>query len=242
MNGDPSLRLWSDDPTLPPEKPTKPEGPEECILNVEATFESSTVDPEGESISYLFDWGDGTNSGWIGPYASGQIGNASHFWTELGEYEIKVMAKDNYGAQSEWSDSAIITIVENEPPGEPIITGPRSGPPNRLLKFDFVAEDPEGHDLYYKVFWGDGIYMPYDGPHASGKKVTFGYAWGEPDDYTIVVIVKDKYGEIGPQGSLKLKISKNRAATNPVLYTILERFIQHFSLFKMFSFILLNMN
>ena len=83
---------------------------------VDTTFSSSTTDPEGASLHYLFDWGDGNDSGWVGPFASGQTAEASHNWTNLGAYEVKVMAKDNYGARSEWSDVAIINIVENEPP------------------------------------------------------------------------------------------------------------------------------
>ena len=35
-------------------------------------LEAST-NPDGDNIFYLFDWGDDTNSGWIGPYKSGEI-------------------------------------------------------------------------------------------------------------------------------------------------------------------------
>ncbi|MCD6108537.1 MAG: hypothetical protein J7J89_03585, partial [Thermoplasmata archaeon] len=56
------------------------------------------------------DWGDGTNSGWLGPYNSGETVEASHSWSEKGEYSIKVKAKDINGLESEWSDPLVISM------------------------------------------------------------------------------------------------------------------------------------
>jgi hypothetical protein len=58
----------------------------------------------------LFDWGDGTSSDWSGPIESGEEFNASHTWSSKGNYEIKVKAKDIYGAESSWSDPLPITM------------------------------------------------------------------------------------------------------------------------------------
>lgn len=241
LNGDPSLCLWSDDPTLPPEKPTTPEGPDEWIREAPTTFTSSAIDPEGASVSYLFDWGDGTDSGWIGPYASGQTGEASHIWTELGTYEVRVQAKDNYGVRSEWSDSSTIAIVTNEPPDTPSVTGPREVKVNTLIDFNFVVDDPEGHDVYYMVQWGDGFSLPYTGPYSTGETVTFSHAWSEYSEFTIAVKAKDIYGAVSPQGSLKISISKNRAYTNTLFMEILQRFVNQFPMIKIVTSILMDL-
>ena len=216
----------------PPETPSKPEGPETWTINEEATFTSSTTDPEGEDIYYLFDWGDGDDSGWIGPYGSGQAGKASHIWTELGEYQVKVMAKDDYDYQSDWSDPATITIVENQPPNRPIITGPKTGKPMSLLTFKVTAKDPDGNNISYMVSWGDGHYEPYTELKPSGTEVIFSHAWRTPGIYTICVKAKDQYGAKSPQASLKLTIAKNRAVTNPVLFQLLEKIIDHFPVLR----------
>ena len=65
-------------PNAAPNNPQKPDGPIEGVTAIEYEYASNTTDPEGEKIYYLFDWGDGTDSGWIGPYDSGQTGKASH--------------------------------------------------------------------------------------------------------------------------------------------------------------------
>jgi len=60
------------------------------------------VDPDGDSVWVFWDWGDGTNSSWLGPYASGEQACANHSWDEKGDYTIKARLKDDYGVLSEW--------------------------------------------------------------------------------------------------------------------------------------------
>ena len=51
-----------------PNKPSKPVGPTSGTPGIIFTYSSSTTDDEGDQIYYLFDWGDGTDSGWKGPF------------------------------------------------------------------------------------------------------------------------------------------------------------------------------
>ncbi|GAG11623.1 unnamed protein product, partial [marine sediment metagenome] len=78
----------------PPNKPAKPSGPISGKAGEEYTYSTSTTDPDGDSISYLFDWGDDTDSGWTDPISSGQTATETHKWSEQGTYQIKVKARD----------------------------------------------------------------------------------------------------------------------------------------------------
>ncbi|HEC77147.1 MAG TPA: hypothetical protein ENI33_07845 [Thermoplasmatales archaeon] len=100
--GDPSLAIAEQ--SQPPEKPETPQGPKLGKVNKEYIYTTSTTDPDGDKIYYMFDWGDGTYSGWIGPYASGDTAEVGHKWSKWGSYEIRAKAKDEHGMQSEWSD------------------------------------------------------------------------------------------------------------------------------------------
>jgi hypothetical protein len=222
--GDPSVKIWSDDPTEPPEKPLQPDGTEIGIPLVEYQYSTSTTDPEGGQLYYLWDWGDGTFSEWLGPYASGQTSSASHIWTELGDFQIKVKAKDIYNAQSEWSEPLVLTIIANSQPEKPIITGPTSINPRKKIDFKFTATDPDDHDLYYFISWGDNDFENWVGPYSSGEEVTFGHAWGEAGDYTIIAHVKDEFGEESAQSIHRLTAGRTRTISNPVLLKLLERF------------------
>jgi hypothetical protein len=104
---DPSLRIVeiSDKPN----KPNKPDGPTFGVINTEYTYETSTIDPNGDMIKYCFDWGDGTVSltDWS---ESGEIISMNHIWETPGYFEIKVKARDEYGLDSEWSESITMHI------------------------------------------------------------------------------------------------------------------------------------
>lgn len=97
----------------PPNKPAKPSGQINGKVGVSYTYSSTTTDPDVDQIYYWFDWGDGTNSGWVGPHASGATGSASHTWTTKGNYQIKVKAKDVFGYESPWSDPLSVTMPKN---------------------------------------------------------------------------------------------------------------------------------
>lgn len=97
---------------LPPEDPLKPNGPDEGLTKIEYTFSTSTTDPEEDQIYYLFDWGDGESSGWLGPYNSGDAIQSTHAWIDAGDYEIQVKAKDANDLESDWSDPHSIHILK----------------------------------------------------------------------------------------------------------------------------------
>ena len=95
----------------PPNTPSTPSGPDDGITGVEYTFTTSADDPELDQVYYWFDWDDGTNSGWVGPYNSGETGSASHAWDDAGDYEVTVKAKDTNDDESDWSPAHTISIA-----------------------------------------------------------------------------------------------------------------------------------
>jgi hypothetical protein len=98
----------------PPRKPGKPSGETDVRAGEEYTYTSSTTDPDGDQVYYNWDWGDGTSSGWLGPYTSGEKVGATHIWEEQGSYEIRVKAKDIHGDVSPWSDPLSITVPKSK--------------------------------------------------------------------------------------------------------------------------------
>jgi len=93
-----------------PNTPNRPSGPTSGSSGTSYNYKTSTTDPEGNDVYYLFDWGDGSDSGWKGPYSSGEEISLSNSWSRSGSYNIKVKAKDINDIQSGWSDSLRISI------------------------------------------------------------------------------------------------------------------------------------
>jgi len=99
---------------LKPNKPNTPDGPLSGVNGVEYYYTTSTIDPQEDKMFYFFSWGDGTNSGWIGPYESGETVEASHIWSKAGNYQIKVKAKDIKSHESIWSDPMAVSMPRNK--------------------------------------------------------------------------------------------------------------------------------
>jgi len=95
-----------------PPSPPIIHGPHYGKINVDYSFSIGPVtDPDGDSFYGLWDWGDGNDSGWLGPYTNGQIITATHKWSEPGTYEIRAKVKDIFGAVSNWSEPFTIYIT-----------------------------------------------------------------------------------------------------------------------------------
>ena len=117
--GNYDLTLASDTVTITtgnaaPNKPSTPSGTTSGKANTAYTYTTSTTDPNRDQMSYWFDWGDGTNSGWVGPYASGATASATHSWTSQGNYQIKVKAKDTSDTESVWSDPLAVSMPKQK--------------------------------------------------------------------------------------------------------------------------------
>jgi hypothetical protein len=84
--------------------PTAPEilGPAQGKVGQRVTYSFNATDPDGDDIYYFINWGDQTNSSWLGPYSSSTAINVSHSWNKKGTYIIKGKAKDIYGNESDW--------------------------------------------------------------------------------------------------------------------------------------------
>lgn len=88
---------------LPPETPTI-DGVFNGKIEIQYTYNISSTDSDGDLIYYYVEWGDGTDTGWIGPYYSDTIIHKRHSWDRRGTYQIRVKAKDDWnGFESEWA-------------------------------------------------------------------------------------------------------------------------------------------
>jgi len=114
--GPPSFAFWYDEP---PNKPSKPSGPVDGKTGEEYTYTTSTTDPENDDIFYMFEWDDGTESEWLGPYSSGGICSSTHTWNKIGDYQIRVKSRDRCFAESDWA-----TLEVSMPKNKPYITTP----------------------------------------------------------------------------------------------------------------------
>ena len=102
-----------------PNKPNTPSGITNGQINVKYDFSTSTTDPNGDTVKYAWDWnGDGIIDEWDDNngqyYSSGAIITTYHSWAFLGLFNVKVMAQDINGIQSEWSDPLNVSMTKSK--------------------------------------------------------------------------------------------------------------------------------
>ena len=101
-----------------PLKPGNITGVESGNPRNEYSYTTVGFDEDDDDIYFLYDWGDGTDSGWKGPYISGKNITLTHSWNNRGEYNVKVKTIDDPnsdgnlsdGIESEWSNPLAISM------------------------------------------------------------------------------------------------------------------------------------
>ena len=176
-----------------PETPSTPTGPSSGDVDTSYSFTTSTIDPDGDDVKYGWDWdGDNVIDQWTGFYDSGDSVTLSHRYTSAGTYQIKVVAKDEHGAQSDFSSSKTIIITGNSAPNKPATpSGPISGRPGIPYSYSSSTTDPDGDNVYYLFDWGDGTTSGWKGPFSSGSTIIESHTWANRGTYAIRVKAKD---------------------------------------------------
>ncbi len=211
------------DLNTPPEKPNI-DGPNLGAVGIEYEYAFVSDDPDEDEVSYYIEWGDGDIVEWIGPNASGEEVKISHTWNSTGDYELRAKAKDVHDAESEWSDVLPITIVEDEPPNTPDISGPPSGKPGKEYEYAFVSTDLDEDNVYFYIEWGDDQVEEWIGPYASGEEATASHTWDKKGNYTIKAKARDIYNAESNWGTLEVIIPRNKPFNFNLLGWLFERF------------------
>lgn len=97
-----------------PETPFMPEGPTSIKKNTDNLYSTTAQDINADSLYYQWDWGDGSQSNWLGPYEADQICEMSHQWSSKGSYHVTVKVKDAFDAESKWSEALIVQVSKTK--------------------------------------------------------------------------------------------------------------------------------
>lgn len=109
------LSDWSPAKTVvivngPPVPPDTPRGPETLAVDSAGEFRARTTDPEADIVRYVFDWGNGDSSASAG-HASGDTARVLYSWPAVGEYAVRVKARDEAGHETVWSAARRVVIT-----------------------------------------------------------------------------------------------------------------------------------
>ncbi|QTA85729.1 PKD domain-containing protein [Desulfonema magnum] len=136
---------------------------------------SRSTDPEGDSLRFFWEFGDGT---------TGKGVRVTHHYDAPGRYEASVIVEDASGqVTNSVLEKFVVTI--NHPP-EPDAGPDRIAAPREKIEFDGSGSaDPDGEVVTY--YWDFG-----DGTKAQGANVQ--HRFRQPDLYVVTLRVEDDSG------------------------------------------------
>ncbi|HSM29142.1 MAG TPA: PKD domain-containing protein [Woeseiaceae bacterium] len=135
---------------------------------------SGSSDPDGDAISFAWDFGDGNTASVMMP---------THTYSTAGNYEVRLVVNDGQAD----SEPSVTSAAISAPPANiaPIADpgGPYSGEPGQTIVFDGSASaDPNGDALEYSWNFGDG---------STGSGVSPEHAYTAAGNYTVTLTVSD---------------------------------------------------
>jgi chitinase len=118
-----------------PTAPAVPNGPAAAMVGATATFTTSATDPNGDTIEFCYNWGNGVTA-W-------GAATQSYAWPTAGTYIVTVLARDSKGAASAWSGGKAVTVSQNQVPAASAGAGQTVNAGSAVV-LTGSASDPEG--------------------------------------------------------------------------------------------------
>jgi PKD repeat protein len=168
----------------PPDRPSAPSGPHLGHPGISYTYYASTADPNGDQITYVFDWGDG-NTSMTEAVGSGETVFRPHEWAKSGEYSVRVNATDANDASSEWSEPWVVVVGTEEqiPPIAIIAVDPTELNESEIVSLSAdESSDQNGEIVSYEWDFGDG---------STGTGVNVDHVYTRSGEYTATLMVTD---------------------------------------------------
>lgn len=115
------------------------------------TFDGSrSSDMDGNVISYFFDFGDGTDSGWV------SLPNVTHFYQDVGNYMVSLLVQDDDGLVSDWSAVHQVTVLNSPPTAIVTVSNSIVSLGDEVTLDAILSYDMDGNIANYLFDFGDG--------------------------------------------------------------------------------------
>ena len=121
--------------------------PSSGYIPLDVTFNSNINDPDGEIVSYLWDFGDGTNTTKESP---------GYTYAVEGEFVVTLTVTDREGARATATTIISVTEPPNEPPTASASATPLTGNAPLSVSFRGSGSDTDGSITSYRWTFGDG--------------------------------------------------------------------------------------
>lgn len=179
--------------------PTVPEltGPRSGQPGETLWFTVESRDRNDDNLSYLVDWGDGSEPVWTPEIAADESMSVWHAFATTGDYAVRARCRDETGRQSGWSSEIPVTIRFSGPltPARP--SGQTHGYPDSTLLFSVQVEHVRGESVMVQFDWGETL-GSWSRPVPSGGTVVDSYRFRQTGGYAVRCRAGDQKGNMSP--------------------------------------------
>jgi len=179
---------------LPPTENQKPNADASAsdtfgYVNNPVRFDGS-LSNDDDGVINLYEW-DWNNDG-IYDYGSASTITTNNF-NNIGTYPVTLRVTDNEGATDE--NTINVEIIKlNNPPADPVITGPTIGQKNIDYEFTVISTDSDNDTIQYFFDWNDGGISTTEFL-SNGTTAKQSHSWNSPGKYVISVKAYDNETE-----------------------------------------------
>jgi large repetitive protein len=153
---------------------------------------SGSLTEEGEKLSYMWDFGDGTTANGV---------KATHIYKKGGKYYPRLVVNDNRKTICSEAIATVFVDVNTAPIAR--IDGPRVVCMGRAIEFDgSKSSDPDGDSLKYSWSFGD--------EQAKHSRAKASHTFRSPGTHTVRLIVDDGRGYECSQSTATMSVRVNR--------------------------------
>jgi len=114
--------------------------------------EKSTAEGEKNISSYYFDFGDGSNTGWISDH------DVTHNYTKKGKYTVQLMVRDEDEITSEENSTLLVTVLNTPPVLHTLAADVYEMEPGDSTPIRSTASDLDEDQLYFKFSCSSGVF------------------------------------------------------------------------------------
>jgi hypothetical protein len=147
-----------------------------------------------------------------------------HSYTNIGSYIVQLTVTDINGKTSMFTNN--ITVVPNDPPDTPTITGQSMGITGFEYNYTFKTFDPDSNKIYYAIDWGDNTNRVDLGPYSSGYEINEKHTWITMGNYSITVTAIDTHNAESNDTLFTVRILRNHYILTPSFIQFFEQYHQ----------------
>ena len=152
--------------------------PAEVRAGVEVSFEESSSDPDGNVVSWEWDFGDGTAS---------KERNPVHVYRAPGTYTVSLTVMDSDGMRNSYSMDLVV-LPRNLPPMADFTFLPKEPRAGEEVSFVDKSYDSDGNIVSWSWDFGDG---------STSNEAEPTHVFSSPGNYTVTLTVRDEKGGEG---------------------------------------------